>query len=691
MKKSLFLGMAALLMAGITSCSNDDTATNVDGTFKTDRTFFANINIGNVDSMTRAGEEDGKKEGDYDYSPDSDPNFSKGEPEESTVKSVYLIFYDSEGNRVSTTQVRRDNFEGSDFGSGETANNGQSIFSGVVQIDVKHGSNKPAYVMCFINPITSQNFEINPDFATLKALQATTRPRIIDNNNNFAMSKSVYYGADRSDKNYTPDWDKDVTKYKKIVATPLGEGQLFDTEEAALKAVTSDEGVVNIYVERYAAKVNFSIAPAGKNEVMVEGKKLVFVPEYWAVNAYESETYICKSFLNRELTEDMDYKTMNNALGGDVAWFWNNPVRHRCYWAQTPAYYAMRYPRVADDILDKEDGAEYYALGYYSYNDMVANAADEAKEWTDLSRKARNLRDAADKIRPIYARENTVSGGALKDASTDPAASPKAAVASVALVGHYTIDDVEVGEDKTFYVMGNATNGYKFFDNDRDMVTYFVNTTIPFYKGKSSNDAFYEYGIDKYGFIDEYYRDYFIIEHPKYSVRASGIYAENPLVIDSRFVTIQLNAEKIADAEFVAAHPIYAYLNNEYVAVTKSNIDEINQQMLLAAGTVQGFNGGKAYFTIPIKHLGFYRSGNVNSEKNANDKTFDWSNVQSGDFGLVRNHVYTITVDKITGLGNAIPNPDDPIVPPTDPEEYFIGARIIVLNWAVVPTQHESL
>ena len=114
--------------------------------------------------------------------------------------------------------------------------------------------------------------------------------------------------------------------------------------------------------------------------------------------------------------------------------------------------------------------------------------------------------------------------------------------------------------------------------------------------------------------------------------------------------------------------------------------------MYFQAGTVQGFKGGKAYFTIPIKHLGFYRSTNTdNAGKMGTEKNFNWEKVQSGDFGLVRNHIYTIEVSTIKGLGNGIPNFDDPIVPPTDPEEYFIGARIIVLNWAVVPTQRVEL
>ena len=699
MKKFLFLAMACLFAA--VSCNKDSDFSGLKP-LEEDQSFFVNINIGSVDALTRAGE---LSDGDYQYSPNQDPNFNEGTKDENKVSSIYLIFYDANGDRVSTTQVQRDNSKPAEsYGNN---NNGRSIFNGIVQIDVKHGSLQPAYVMCFINPITAQNFDINPSFATLKDLQKTTRPRIIDKNDNFAMSKSVYYGPDRAKEGYNSTWDDDPTKYEKIVATPIPEEKtLFKTRKEAEDAIEDYEKadnktelhnpVLDIYVERYAVKVNFKINEEAENNnsLTIGEKTLKFIPEYWAVNAYESETYICKSFLDEELNEDMSYKTMNDALGADKAWYWNNPARHRCYWAQTPAYYAANYPRVADDIIDQREsfaGEGGYALGYYSYNEIVANAEDAAGEWTELSRKARNLQNSKDKTLPIYARENTVAGASLKAANDNPLASPKAAIASIALVGHYEINGQSTG-DRTFYVMGNKTNGYRFFTDDNDeMLTYLVNTTIPFYTNKNGTNTFFDYGIENYRFTNEDYKKYFTIEHPNVTVRAYGISvdeADKALVIDSRFVTIQLNDEVILGNN---AAPIYAYINGNYMEVNEGNIDFINQQMLYAAGTVQQFKDGLAYFTIPIKHLGFYRDGNKNAEKNANDKTFDWSAVQSGDFGLVRNHIYTITVDNIEGLGNAIPNPDDPIVPPTDPEEYFIGARIVVLNWAVVPEQHESL
>lgn len=685
MKKLYLLGLAGLLAAGIASCTKDYDSPESQPLDK-DQTFFANIAISGTETMTRAG-----VIGDYEgegYDPTDEPNFDEGTSDtwidENKVSTIYLVFYDKDGKRVSTTQVLKDNNY-----PGRTDNENR-FYSGTVQIDVKHGSLKPAYVMAFINPITATNFEINPDFATLDQVDKTTRPRLIDDNGNFAMSKSVYYGTDpvRNIPN------------ERITATPFLEGQLFTSRDAAEKALEDDSDnpgnrenspIVDIYVERYAAKVNFEIASGANTTIEIKDEQknktftLKFEPEYWAVNAYESDTYITKSFFSGlddagEPTGLLSYDDLTAAFGGsdEDKWYWNSELNHRCYWAQSPSYYTSYYPRVADDIIDNSSSygnAGGFSLGYYSYEDMKKNA--------DKSRiaKARNLNDSQDKTHAIYARENTVAGKALQEAATQMEASPKAAIASVVLVGHYTLNGKTITENNFFYVNGNATNGYKFYENYDEMLEYFVNTTIKFSTDGSELNTFFDYATGK--FKDNYtqYKSFFKIEHPSQLVR-------DGLLIDSRFVTIQIDADKLSDD---GSDNLWALYDGEYHKVTKDNAVKVNQQMLYAAGTVQAFNGGLAYFTIPIKHLGFYRKGNKNEGKNANDKDFNWSEVKSGDFGLVRNHSYRIIVDGINGLGNAIPDPEDPIVPPTDPEEYFIGARIIVLNWAVVPSQHVIL
>ena len=80
---------------------------------------------------------------------------------------------------------------------------------------------------------------------------------------------------------------------------------------------------------------------------------------------------------------------------------------------------------------------------------------------------------------------------------------------------------------------------------------------------------------------------------------------------------------------------------------------------------------GKAYYYVPIKHLG--------------------GNDQLAEYGIVRNHFYKITLTGITGFGTPVYDPKkvvDPVVPTY--ENTFLAARVQVLQWRVV-NQNASL
>lgn len=80
---------------------------------------------------------------------------------------------------------------------------------------------------------------------------------------------------------------------------------------------------------------------------------------------------------------------------------------------------------------------------------------------------------------------------------------------------------------------------------------------------------------------------------------------------------------------------------------------------------------GKAYYYVPIKHLG--NTGEV------------------AEYGVVRNHFYKITLSGITGFGTPVYNPDvviDPTVPSYS--NTYLAARVQVLQWRVV-NQNVSL
>ncbi|MDE5785822.1 MAG: fimbria major subunit, partial [Duncaniella sp.] len=86
-------------------------------------------------------------------------------------------------------------------------------------------------------------------------------------------------------------------------------------------------------------------------------------------------------------------------------------------------------------------------------------------------------------------------------------------------------------------------------------------------------------------------------------------------------------------------------------------------------------------------HFGWYRAGN----EQKNSTKIDWNRVRVGDFGMVRNHSYQVNVQEILGLASGIGDDDNPIVPPSNTEDYFMAYSVNILKWAVVPVQNVSL
>ena len=96
-----------------------------------------------------------------------------------------------------------------------------------------------------------------------------------------------------------------------------------------------------------------------------------------------------------------------------------------------------------------------------------------------------------------------------------------------------------------------------------------------------------------------------------------------------------------------------------------ANIDNVNEE-LKKISKIQYWNGGKTYYYVELEH------------NSADSKAA---------FGVVRNHLYKLTLEGINGLGTPVPNPDKVIIPekPSDDNsETYISARIQILSYRVV-------
>ena len=107
---------------------------------------------------------------------------------------------------------------------------------------------------------------------------------------------------------------------------------------------------------------------------------------------------------------------------------------------------------------------------------------------------------------------------------------------------------------------------------------------------------------------------------------------------------------------------------------TTSTFTEVDKATVLGAIEADKAEirlGGRAYYYVPIKHLG--------------------GTGELAEYGIVRNHFYKITLSGITGFGTPVYDPEkvvDPIVPTY--ENTYLAARVQVLQWRVV-NQNASL
>ena len=53
----------------------------------------------------------------------------------------------------------------------------------------------------------------------------------------------------------------------------------------------------------------------------------------------------------------------------------------------------------------------------------------------------------------------------------------------------------------------------------------------------------------------------------------------------------------------------------------------------------------------------------------------------TGEYGVVRNHLYALTVTGIDGIGIGIRDPEDPIIVPVEEQTYYVYTQLNVLAW----------
>lgn len=743
MKTKFFYGMTALATLGLAACSSEDLPVDNGNPGSSDgnESYYVSVAIhGDMGNGTRAGANNGNPE-------EGDTDFGNGTGQESVVKNAYFVFYNEKGDLIG-------NIVNVDLGEAVTnptpTGTVESYYYQVVRVDTYKGQGKPKQVLCYINPVSPAALQ-----TSLNEIQTVTRDNVTTGsgtNQLFPMSNSVYYASN------------DVNATSPNIAAQITDGQVFETEAAAQEAAkkgqaadaadTDKAKILNIYVERYAAKLTLNMATdaiepyetSTKNDAGTDvGVDFTFVVDGWALNAEAKQIYAIKNFrvqgeTGQILPDNYTWTKLNgrinpatppvSVIDGAVvdptaapldwttqAWQWNNPSYHRSYWACSPAYFQDTYPEVASDITANSPQR------YLSYWDVIGREANPDAGIAAVEKKGYTLAEGAT---AHYFRETTVGLPAL--ASQNPAA----AVASVILCGHYQIAvDGQTGtlENTTFYTyMRDANNKpYVYFDNnasgatDAAKIASTVTGTTSLYKRfLQQQTTLYKKttvnGADVYTLLDIKNEDDLktlvaltevgeISADVKDAATGAGV---TPMKLADRQRTLQIKSGVTIPAGVYVAngngYQLLVSALDEDAEVAKGQITVLNANVALMnqVGYAVCYTAGAGFFNIPVKHYGWYRNGNTQKNvtetkedgtttTNPNTKNINWNIVRVGDFGIVRNHSYQLTINSITGLATGIGNKTTPIVPPADTKDYYMAYRVNILKWAIVPPQGVDL
>lgn len=713
--KHLFLAsLAAFAMA---SCSEDVIEEEINSVLKDESTSFVKISLVDPSALTfpkslqsRAVEE---------------PGYYAGSADENKIKEILLVFYDAGRNYVGRSQV----FPNADAGVDNPGNgNGltvERVLTTVAKVELPGNINYPKYVLAYVNPTSASG-----DLATEKLEDVMTYIRnrsTVSHEGYRTMNNSVYF--------------QDGTGYPRFATEVDFTTQFFATEKEAREAENAN---IDIYVERVEAKVQMSYADGFKvndykeqTETDKDGNttkttavgnangtkkySLKFVPEGWFVNATEKRTFLIKNYRSTMQNyfksgsvefDGGDYgrnlTTLQAAFAESRRSGVNSETNHRSFWAIDPTYFNIdrewngkkgsAYPEVSYDVKYEygkvnDEGVDY-SLAYQSYDYVT----DQYNKHTSTSYVKFNGTEKTCE----YVLENTMALPVLKGGDA------MASMTSVVLLGHYIITDDEGQEvfngtqttdrTKAFYVRHEGDGSKYIMLSDDEAIDYFIERSgstffVKEYAKETEKDeetgelketgklvwtknfvplraAHFdkeEYGVSR--------KDFKLI-YPTANLTSAG----RVLSEQWRTLTLELGKDGLPSSNIYIFDVEANEGNGGYRNITKDDLEDENKvlydRMYSAFGVLERFETGKAYFNVPLKHIW----GNLTDATNK----FNGETVLLGDYGVVRNHIYDLTINSISGLGTGIGDLKQPIVPPTETDQYYINARLNILKWRVV-------
>ncbi|MCD8291086.1 MAG: Mfa1 fimbrilin C-terminal domain-containing protein, partial [Prevotella sp.] len=140
--------------------------------------------------------------------------------------------------------------------------------------------------------------------------------------------------------------------------------------------------------------------------------------------------------------------------------------------------------------------------------------------------------------------------------------------------------------------------------------------------------------------------------------------------------TQQIDADCVELSEDASGYLLITLSNDDnntyYVSSEGGNSSPIDGTVTLNTDqTSTAYTGGQMFYYIPIEHLNNPASG-----------------IEEAEYGVVRNHHYSVTITSLENIGRAVFDPSETIIPDDswdeDEKYYYVGAVIDILSWKMV-------
>lgn len=576
--------------------------------------------------------------------------YDYGTGNETAVSNAKFLFFDKDGNYMN---IQANKWEEGGTNSGTPTNNIEHYGKNTIVLRGLKGTDSyPHYMIVVLNDY---------DFQPASTLAETSK-RITDikKGDNFIMSTTSYFGDEKTDT------DRHVDDYYYAVK--------LKTTDFKKEPADGTSSKVDVFVERVAAKVtlvneaegattiggydafpvNITVGGTGNDDpdtddTIVEGDNRVYVQILgWDLNCTPYESYICKQL-------DSEWKTTAPFTN------WQKPGDYRSFWGQSVVY-------------DK----------------AIGNGNVTYKDYASLNGTLNT---------PLYTHEHTNTIDNIKLSDKD--AVNRSKVTSV-LLKTKIVDKDGNGLDLVeimgiWYTYDGLKNRVLSNMDAADKLNYYTveGTTDVQKRDENGNLLWEQYDADVTG-------ENGTILHKKgdYKLDAEGNKIpvmetlNNYKQVDASYLSfVKKEDGKTAEINVVASVPENTtfYKKNADGTFTAYTADEKAGEAFVAAveefmatyPTMLAADKGASYYNIPIEHL------NEDNKENG-----VYTGLAEGNYGVVRNHSYKLTISKIQNVGHPVfvpgnggenPTPGEAIIPDDETDDTFwLGATINILSWKIV-------